>query len=82
MVCVVIHADYDLFNHLKIKIMEAKSIRNRNDIIDSLMYGLKMAGYIDSDSVRKTVEDNLTYCLRSTLDAFNSEEESHESQSV
>lgn len=59
-------------------IMEAKSIRNRNDIIDSLMYALKMAGYIDNDSVRKTVEDNLTYCLTCTLSAFNDAEKSEQ----
>lgn len=62
--------------------MEAKSIRNRNDVIDSLMYGLKMAGYIESNAVRKNVEDSIVYCLTSTLDAFNSEIASNESQSV
>lgn len=55
--------------------MEAKSIRNRNDIIDSLMYALKMSGYIDDDSVRKTVEDSLAYCLTRTLRAFDAEKE-------
>lgn len=56
--------------------MEAKSIRNRNDIIDSLMNGLKMAGYIESNAVRKDVEDNIMYCLTSTLGAFNDAEKS------
>lgn len=54
--------------------MEAKSIRNRNDVIDNLSFALKMAGYIESDTVRKNVEDSIMYCLRSALDAFNNAE--------
>lgn len=58
--------------------MEAKSIRNRNDIIDALSYALKMSGYIDNDAVRKDVEDNITYCLTVTLRAFNDAVESEQ----
>lgn len=58
--------------------MEAKSIRNRNDVVEALNYALKMSGYIDNDKVRKSVEDSIVYCLTSTLGAFNDAEKSEQ----
>lgn len=54
--------------------MTANDIKNRNNILDNLSFALKMAGYIESNVVRKNVEDSIVYCLRSALDAFNNAE--------
>lgn len=55
--------------------MEAKTIRNRNDIVDTMNYALKMAGYIEDDDVRMRVENHLTDCLEDIIADFNSQGE-------
>ena len=51
--------------------MITNDIRNRNSIIDSLSYALKMSAYIDADNVRKGTEKFIVDCIKDVVSMFN-----------